>query len=172
MGEQGYAGFDERVDGLRVVVLNRPWRLRSPQPVAQALAEVSGLGQEVADNSRSRRYRGSPELREGRAQGLQAGLVLLVVAVALCLLPAVVEVAALVLVWPFWVLALRLVPRMPRTVEVRRGRRLVHTVRARDEADAAAVVADLRRRLAAGQPLDPEPTDFSDLLVRPRRRRR
>lgn len=169
MGEQEYAGFDERGDGLRVVVLNRPWRLRSLQPVADALAELAGLGQDTADGARPPRYRPTPEAREARAQGLHLALVLLVVAAGLCLLPAVVEVVALLVAWPVWLLVRRL-PGVPRTVEVRRARRVVHTVRVRDLTEATSVVEDLRKRLASGQPLDPEPTDFSDLLVRPRRR--
>jgi hypothetical protein len=170
VGEQGYAGFDDRAGGLRVVVLRLPWRPRFLRPVGEALGELAMLGKQTGDNVDRMRNRGTPQMREARADGLQAGLLLLLVAAGVCVLPAVVELALLLLAWPFWLVALRL-PWAPRTVEVRRGRRVVHSERVRDADRATALCAQLRERVAAGEPLDPEPTDFSDLLVRPRPRR-
>jgi hypothetical protein len=172
MGMQGYAGFDETTRGLTVVVPRRPWRLRFPGPVRDVLAELAELARPDSRPRRRKNHRSSdsPEAQELRHDSLVFLVALGAGTTALCLLPLVVELVLWLAAWPVWLLA-RCLPQVPRTVEVRQGHRVVHSVRARDRAHADELCERLRSRVSRGEALDPDPTDFSDLLVRPRRRR-
>lgn len=163
-----YPGTTAPGPAQRVEVLGRPWLLRSTRPMTEALGDVSGATNEFEPDTQWRPMSDTREIWKGRQEVTAAYFVGLI---ALCVLPALVEVLALVVAWPFWLVALRFA-RVPRTVVVREGSRVVHARRVANRAEAEQLVALWRERVGRGEPVEPEPTDFSDLLVRPRRGRR